>query len=251
MINLIVPKAYLDQRDQIIAKDDFRQMGLLLWCDSAPKDWLERVQECGYKALVSPCHDKDVLDMPGEDGRMIAKKPHYHVDIYFPGKKTGDQCQHIADYISDQPGYEVFYIVDREVHARYLCHLDSPKKHRYPVTEVLGFNGASYEKYVGSIAENQYNLELLGDILDWICNNNILYYSDLVDYAREHKLNQWVSALMKNLTPIVKSYLQSRNFKVMDKEKKNNLQLQNRYFSNKAAASELEYKQLKDQEERL
>lgn len=215
-------------------------MGLLIWLDSAPSDWLERVQDIGYPALISPLHDKDFLNMPGEDGRPVQKKPHYHVDIYFPGKKTLDQCQYIADYVSQQEDYEVFYIVDREVHAKYLCHLNAPQKHRYPVTEVLAVNGASYEKYVGSQQENAYVMEVLGDIIDWLKDNDVKYFDELLDYARDHKLNQWITLLVKTGTPVIKSYLQARTFRANDEIRNKTLKLQNELAQRKLSIADKE-----------
>ena len=224
-MSLIVPKAYLKQRDEILAKDDFRQIGLLIWLDSAPSDWLDRVQDIGYPALISPLHDKDICD--GSDGEAgSAKKSHYHVDIYFPGKKTFAQCQHIADYISDQLDYPVFWIVDREVHAKYLCHLNAPKKHRYPVTDVLAINGASYEKYVGCQAESAYVLEVITDILDWLKQSDIKYFDELIDFARQENKTQWLTLLLKTGTPIIKSYLQAKTFRDNDKIRNKTLKSQ-------------------------
>lgn len=208
---LILPKSYLSLRSEIEKKNDFRQISILLWVDSMPVDAMERIQDLGYKALVSPLHDKDFLD----DG--TAKKPHYHVFFLFPGKKTFDQCQYIADYISGSSDYSWLYVPDRAVHARYLCHLDSPKKHRYPIVDLIQLNGASISQFLNdSSAETDYNLEILDDILDYVANNKVSYYHILIDYCRDNNLKSWLQALMKNLTPIVLNYMRSIRVKLKD-----------------------------------
>lgn len=144
---LVVPKAYYSDYDKIKAADDFRQISILLWVDSVPADYLDRIESIGYPALISPLHDSDVL----EDGSP--KKAHYHVLFVFPGRKTGEQCQRIANYVSHgdefSGDYPWLYVVDRYVHARYLCHLDSKHKYRYPVADVVSVNGASISKLIG------------------------------------------------------------------------------------------------------
>lgn len=168
-----------------------------------PVDAMERIQDLGYEALVSPLHDKDVLD----DG--TAKKAHYHVFFLFPGKKTSDQCQDIADYISGQLDYSWLYVPDRAVHARYLCHLDSPKKHRYPIIDLLQINGASISRFLNDGSETDYSLEVLDDILDWVSSNKVCYYHILIDFCRSENRKSWLQALMKNLSPVVLNYMKS------------------------------------------
>lgn len=204
---LVVPKAYYSEYDKIKAADDFRQISILLWVDSVPPDYLERIESIGYPALISPLHDKDVLD----DGSP--KKAHYHVLFTFPGKKTGEQCQKIANYISHGDefcgDYPWLYVVDRYVHARYLCHLDSPKKYRYSVADVVSVNGASISKLIGKDwADEDLDDIVLLDIISWVRDNQIYYFNILVDYALYEKKDIWIKRLKKDLTPFVKTYMQ-------------------------------------------
>lgn len=205
---LVVPKAYLSSYDEIIKKNDYRQISLLIWLDSAPSDWLERISDLGYECLISPLHDKDVL----EDG--TAKKAHYHCFFLFPGKKTADQCQYIADYVSGQSNYPYLFVPDRKVHARYLCHLDSPHKHRYPLVEVVQVNGASILKWASDDDKDQQDDEILNDILSWVRSRRCRFFNQLLDYALDNNLNLWVSRLKRDLTPIVKAYMQGLTLEV-------------------------------------
>lgn len=205
---LVVPKFYLSQYDEIKAKNDYRQISILLWLDSAPSDWYDRIQGLGYECLISPLHDKDVL----EDG--TAKKAHYHVFFLFPGKKTADQCQFIADTVSGQVDYPFLFVPDRKVHARYLCHLDSPHKHRYPLVEVVQVNGASILKWASDDDKDQQDDEILNDILSWIRERRCRFFNQLLDYALDNHLHLWVSRLKKDLTPIVKAYMQGLTLEV-------------------------------------
>lgn len=206
---LIVPKAYYASRDVIKAKDDFRQISILLWVDSKPDDFLKRIEDTGYPALISPLHDKDVLD----DG--TPKKAHYHVLFLFRGKKTGEQCQEIANRISGQDDYSWLYVVDRYVHARYLCHLDSKNKYRYPVADLISINGASISKLIGQENDDEdYTDEILNDIIDYISRNQCQYFNVLVDYAILNGKNEWIKRLRKDLTPFIKAYMQGLSLQI-------------------------------------
>ena len=147
-----------------------------------------------------------------EDG--TAKKPHYHCFFLFPGKKTDEQCQYIADYVSQSNNYPYLFVPDRKVHARYLCHLDSPHKHRYPLVEVIQVNGASILKWASDDDKDQQDDEVLRDILDWVRERRCRYYNQLVDYALENDLKLWINRLRKDLTPFIKAYMAGINLQV-------------------------------------
>ena len=61
--------------------DRARAFAFLVYEDSAYPDWMERLADLHIEAFVSPLHDKDV----NPDGSL--KKPHWHVLLYFSGKK--------------------------------------------------------------------------------------------------------------------------------------------------------------------
>ena len=54
-----------------------RNFATVVYPESAPADWMERLDQCHVAALVSPLHDRDT-NPSGEP-----KKPHYHVLLMF------------------------------------------------------------------------------------------------------------------------------------------------------------------------
>ena len=52
-----------------------RNYGTVVYPESAPSDWISRLQEQLVPALISPLHDRDI----NSDGTI--KKPHFHVMI--------------------------------------------------------------------------------------------------------------------------------------------------------------------------
>ena len=63
-----------------------RAIAGILYTDSAPADWQDRIANLHMMALVSPLHDSDVQ----ADGSP--KKPHYHVMLIFDGPVAVDRA---------------------------------------------------------------------------------------------------------------------------------------------------------------
>ena len=58
-----------------MAKDKARYFTFLLYPESIPEDWKERLELIGLPIAISPLHDKDISDVDGQK----YKKSHYHV----------------------------------------------------------------------------------------------------------------------------------------------------------------------------
>lgn len=57
----------------IMAKDKARYFTFLLYPESVPEGWQEKLAEIGQPMAISPLHDKDVKP----DGTL--KKAHWHI----------------------------------------------------------------------------------------------------------------------------------------------------------------------------
>lgn len=112
-----------------------RNFACVVYPDSAPNDWLDRLRSECVPAFVSPIHDKDI----NPDGTI--KKPHYHVLVMFDGVKTQTQWEEFRNQFGGV-GSEI--VQSTRGYARYLCHLDNPEKVRYNVDDVISIGGADY-----------------------------------------------------------------------------------------------------------
>lgn len=149
----------------------------IVYPDSAPDDWIDRLKEQMVDAYVSPLHDKDC----NPDGEI--KKAHWHVLLMFGSLKTKQQasetmlafgCMVEPARVSNTRGY-----------ARYLCHLDNPEKHQYSTDDVIGIGGVDYLSTIG-LPTDKYTM--LAEIIDWCEENQVYGYYTLVRYARN---NRW------------------------------------------------------------
>ena len=91
-----------------------RLFATIVYPESAPTDWREKLSALHIPALVSPLHDKDTEE---ESGKL--KKEHYHVMVYFAGKKSVDSVMKIFDSFG---GVGCIVLQSKGGYARYLCH---------------------------------------------------------------------------------------------------------------------------------
>lgn len=177
-----------------------RNFATIVYPESAPADWLERLQNCHVRALVSPLHDRDTK----EDG--TPKKPHYHVLIMFDGVKSFDtQVKPIYEAIG-AVGNEV--VNSKEGYGRYLCHLDNPEKAQYNVEDVTELGGA---KYAAVIRKGGEELQALSEILSYIKENKIYSLAELVDLVMVNHF-EWFEVLTSGKSYIIDRYIRSLNW---------------------------------------
>ena len=96
-----------------------RNWTIIVYEDSAPKNWREILRGLHIQVFISPYHDRDVR-ASGEP-----KKPHWHVVLCFKGKKSIQQIQAISDQLSGtRVIWEECAVGDLDGMVRYLIHFD-------------------------------------------------------------------------------------------------------------------------------
>lgn len=181
-----------------------RNFATVIYLDSAPEDWYEKLVELKIPAFVSPYHDKD-KNPTGED-----KKPHFHVMIMFEGVKTQEQALEAFVQIGGV-GLEVVNSV--RGYARYLCHLDNPEKEQYSIEEVRSLCGADYLSVIG-LAIDKYTA--IREMMEFVVNNAVYSYADLLDYCAIHR-QDWFRCLCDNGSYVMKEYIKSSYWKATAK----------------------------------
>ena len=164
-----------------------RNFATLLYPDSMPEDIWEKLDELKIEVYVSPLHDKDKF----KNGDL--KKPHYHVVLCFDGKKSMEQVKRIVNDLG-AVGLEI--VESKKSYLRYLCHLDSVDKNTYNTEQVRCFGGANYQAYYEEGAYSNALLRLRKDILKYIVLEREYSFSNLVIYAMQNELDEWLSFLL-------------------------------------------------------
>lgn len=186
-----------------MADNRYRNFTAIVYPDSAVENWKTLLGEMCIPCFISPLHDKDINFLTGEP-----KKPHYHLILCFEGKKSIKQAQEIFDSLKAVYSEKEMVVQSIRGAARYLCHLDNPEKAQYSEEDVIAFAGADYPSTIGLVTDKY---RVIGEMIDFCENNNVLSYAELLMWSRENKF-EWFRVLCDSGTYVIKEYLKSKTW---------------------------------------
>ena len=174
--------------------------------ESLPTNWIELLQETGLQIAISPLHDKD-LDPTGEP-----KKPHYHIIFNYDGPTTQKHVKDLCDSLNMTIPIKLESL--RGMY-RYHIHLDNPDKYQYDDRDRVllgGFDPSS----VDSLTKTEVD-KFIQEILDFIEENNIVEYRDLIYNLREYP-NMCLVACSHTI--LFNTYIKSKRHKFLNEVEK-------------------------------
>ena len=169
-----------------------------MYPDSAPENWRDILNDLQISWAESPLHDKDVGK--GED------KPHWHILLFFSGKKRFGGVQKIMESIGGPPPKVA---EDPKNAIRYFCHLNHPEKHQYPVNEIKAHNGFDLQKYLEPTTAERH--KLIAEMLDFCDEAGITEFKRLRQYASKYRFD-WFALLCDNSAYVVNLELKSARY---------------------------------------
>lgn len=183
-----------------------RNWSCIIYPDSLPDDYFDRILSTGLPVCLSPLHEDDtwlddVYDHPsdGSEPSIIyhkgeLKKSHYHVIILYSGVKSIYQVAH--DFSFFNISLALFDPVKSVAGSvRYFTHVDYPDKAQYGIDEFIPFNGFDPLKYYNPDAVSEVS-GLVG-LLDFIDQNQITEYRELLILLRSN---------MSDNNPLIEEY---------------------------------------------
>lgn len=154
-----------------------RGWACIVYPESAPKDWAEKLRSAHIETLISPLHDQDI-QATGE-----LKKAHYHVLAMFPQPVPESAAVNYFSLAGVKSPPEM--VKNLKGYARYLVHLDDHDKHRYAAEDVQALAGASWKSV--ALDEGEMSDAILDEIEDWIEKSGCISYAALCKYARAER----------------------------------------------------------------
>lgn len=154
-----------------------RTWACIMYQDSAPPDWEDRLRQIGVGFAVSPLHDLDTTQL-GE-----LKKPHWHVILDW---RSGSTTYKTASAISRDVlhGTIPIPLVSPRGYYRYFTHLDNPNKAQYDQRDIVTGNGFDIGDFLGLTEQEQS--EISDFIEGLILTYNITEYWVLCRFCRIH-----------------------------------------------------------------
>ena len=179
-----------------------RNWAFVLYPESAPADWMERLQLTGLQCAVSPLHDCD-LNPTGEP-----KKAHYHIILCYSGPTSYNVVKQLTDSLN-QPIPQALEQV--RGYYRYLTHKDNPEKAQYNDADILTINGFNIADYV-ELTKSEV-IEVKKSLQQLIIHLDLFEYSDFMDYLLENDLSLEYDVASSN-TYFFEKYISSRRNKL-------------------------------------
>lgn len=179
-----------------------RNWAFVLYPESAPADWIERLQLTGLQCAVSPLHDCDI-DPTGEP-----KKAHYHIILCYSGPTSYNVVKQLTDSLN-QPIPQALEQV--RGYYRYLTHKDNPEKAQYNEADILTINGFNISDYV-ELTKSEV-IEVKKSLQQLIIHLDLFEYSDFMDYLLENDLSLEYDVASSN-TYFFEKYISSRRNKL-------------------------------------
>lgn len=176
-----------------------RSWTFLVYPESAPTDWREIIDNEFIEWVESPLHDKDV-NATGE-----AKKPHWHVLVMYPSVKTFEQVQELTERLGAPIPQKC---ASAKALVRYMAHMDNPEKAKYSISDIVAHGGADLQELLRPNSSDRY--ALIGEMMDFVRDNNLVEFEDLMDYAQANRFSDWYPLLCDNSAFVLREFLKSR-----------------------------------------
>lgn len=180
-----------------------RNWTIVVYPDSAPENWRDRLDDFHIGWVESPLHDSD-YNSNGEP-----KKPHWHVVLLFNGVKTYEQVKEITDSINAPIPQRCH---DARATVRYMAHLDNPEKAQYSISDIRSHGGVDIADMLRPSSSERYSI--IGEMLSYVRENHVIEFQDLVDYAMANEFERWFPLLCDNSSYIVSSYIKSQRHRL-------------------------------------
>lgn len=176
-----------------------RNWMVVVYPESAPENWREYMDELQIEWVESPLHEFDT-NATGE-----VKKAHWHLLLMFGGVKTYEQVLEVVQPLNCPAPQKCLSVKGC---VRYMVHLDNPEKHQYSVSDIKAHGGVDLADLLRPNSSERY--ALINDMFDYVKDNGIVEFQDLVDYARHEHFEDWFPLLCDNSAYVVGQYIKSQ-----------------------------------------
>lgn len=179
-----------------------RAWAFVLYLESAPSDWMDKLKQSGLKIAISPYHDKDI----NPDG--TPKKPHYHIILVYDGPTTYNNVKSFTDSLN-QPIPQALEQV--RGYYRYFSHKDNPDKYQYDETEIVTLGGFNISDFVEMTKSEA--LIIKRELIHLIEDEDFIEYSDFLIFVEQNGTEEQFDIATSN-TILFNNYLKSRRHRL-------------------------------------
>ena len=95
---------------------------------------------------------------------------------------------------------------------RYLIHIDDPDKFQYEQSDIEIIGNVDISPYFQISQMDKY--QMIGEMMDFIDDNCITEFRELMQYARAHRGGDWFPLLVDSSTYVINQYISSARNKM-------------------------------------
>lgn len=170
-------------------KSKHRYFAVILYPDSLPHGWKDKLESLGRPIAISPLHNLDKVENPVPGGSEY-KKPHYHVLFIEPNPLTTDAIRKKCQRALGLKAVSHVEVVDNVAnYYAYLTHhsKDAIKKHKheYDVNDIVKLNDFDVDRYVTMDLTDKN--KILIDIIELIREKGFTTIIELENYVKDHE----------------------------------------------------------------
>lgn len=171
---------------------------IVLYPESEPDNWRDILDEMHIEWIESPLHDSDI-NANGE-----VKKAHRHILLMFSGVKAYEQVRELTDVLNCPSPQRCH---NSKAMVRYMAHIDNPEKAQYKIEDIKAHGGVDIAEMLRPSSSERYSL--IKEMINFVKENNIVEFQDLMDYAAEQRFDDWFPLLCDNSTIVIANYIKS------------------------------------------
>lgn len=176
-----------------------RNWTIVVYPDSAPKNWKDIIDEMHIEWVESPLHDKDL------NADESPKKAHWHILLMFGSVKSYEQVIELIEPLNCP--------IPKKVHnskslVRYMAHLDNPDKVQYDSNDIIGHGGINIADLLKPSSSERYTY--IREMKDWCNSMQCVEFEELFDYAAEERFEDWFPLLCDSCAYVMIHFLSSK-----------------------------------------
>ncbi|HAQ4819227.1 TPA: replication protein RepB [Enterococcus faecium] len=186
-------------------KEKARYFTFLLYPESIPEDWVERLELLGVPIAISPIHDRDLSKVEGQK----YKKPHYHVIYVAKNPVTADSVRiKIKRCLGDKSVAMVKIVVtSMENMYLYLTHESkdavAKNKVKYSRKDIRLINNFDIDRYITLDVEDKD--DMLNEVCDLIDEHDLANMRELRRFVKLHG-SEYNLPSMKVINSVLRSH---------------------------------------------
>lgn len=169
----------------------------IVYPESAPEGWKDKLRATGLQAAISPLHDKDKREQDSAEKEIVdketgeikaikkgaeylkgdPKKHHWHGIIKFEKIIRYDEANDFIREITNGPYIQK--CLSLKGAYEYFVHMNNPDRYQYEKEEIIEMNGFKIDP-----TETEKK-EMINEIIKAVIDNKVSRFIDLANYYRD------------------------------------------------------------------